>query len=145
MTTSLHLGIRDAAAALLSAAPAIAPGGVLENRELPLPAGVESQVHVFRVVSRPVRGAVQGAPIDWSTQVRIVVKARKGAQSAELIADGIATEVYARLMADEFLGGLSDGADPGDFAWDQDEVDPHVALVTWDIVYQHRTSHNRIS
>jgi hypothetical protein len=145
MAASKHIGIRDACAALLAAAPAISPGGVLENRELPLPNGVESQVHVFRVVSPPERGAVQGAPIDWSTQVRIVVKARKGADTAERIADSIATEVYARLMADQVLGGLAMGADPGAFVWDQDEIDPDVAMVTWDITYLHRTEHSSIS
>jgi hypothetical protein len=143
MAQSKHLGIRDAVAALL--AGVVPAARILENREQPLPNGVESQVHVFRTVSPPERGAVQGAPIDWNTQVRIAVKARKGADTAERLADALATDIYARVMADQVLGGLAMGADPGTFVWDQDEIDPDVAMVTWDITYLHRTDQDSIS
>lgn len=146
MPASLHLGIRDAVAALYSAAPALAAGRVLENRELPLPAGVESQIQVFRIFSSPERWAIQNGPIDWSTQIRTVIKARKGANdSAEIIADAIAVECFARAMADQSLGGRAEDLQPGPFNWDQDEADANVVAVTWDVIYLHRTSQQSIS
>lgn len=143
MAASKHLGIRDTAAALL--AGLVPADRILENRELPLPSGVESQIHVFRVISLPQRGVVMGAPIDWSTQVRIVVKARKGVSSAEVIADGLSVSCYERLLADQTLGGLAMDLQPGALAWDQDAVDPAVAQVTLDVIYVHRTTQHLIS
>lgn len=147
MATSQHLGIRDAVAALFTAGTALAGGRVYENRELPLANEVASQIQVFRVQSEPERTLVgEAAPIDWTTEVRVVIKARRaGDTSAELVADDIACGCYARVMADQQLGGLADEVEPGAFVWDQDEADSTVVAVTWDIRVRHRTESNVIT
>lgn len=146
-TTSKHLAIRDAVAALYAAATALAGGRIHENRELPLREGDASHIQVFRVDSNPERNLLGAtAPIDWTTQIRTVVKARKaGATSAETAADEILTACYARLMADQTLGGLAQLLDPGAIAWDQDEADSTVVMAAFDITAVHRTESNAIS
>jgi hypothetical protein len=145
MSASLHLGIRDAVAALY-AAPAALSARILENRELAMPAGADSQIHVFRVLSVPTPWTLQGGPIDWATQIRTVIKARKtDAETAEALADAIAVECYARVMAFQSLGGLAMQLDVGAFSWEQEEADSAVVQVTWDVTYQHRTTQQSIS
>jgi len=147
VTASLHLGIRDAVAALYQAGTALAGGRIFENRKFALATGVDSQIQVFRersVPQRPLLGHT--APIDWHTTVRTVIKARAdGSTSAEAVADAIAVAAYARVMADQTLGGLCDQIDPGDFEWDQDEADTDVVQVTWDVQVRHSSFANTIS
>lgn len=147
MTAAAHLGIRDAVAALYAAAPALADERIYGNREYALAVGVSSQIHVHRVQSVPSRellGIV--APIDWTTEIRTVITARKDREtSAEAAADAIAVACFARVMVDQTLGGLCFLVDPGPFAWEQDEADANVVQVSWDIQVVHRTQNNVIS
>lgn len=147
MAASKHLGIRDAVAALYMAGTPLAGGYIEENRDKPLPDGRVAQIHVYRVISRPERTNVSAhAPIDWWTDIRTVVKARKtGLSTAEAVADDIACECFARVMADQTLGGLVGQIEPGDLGWDQDELDSSVVLVTWNIRVWHRTEFNTIA
>jgi hypothetical protein len=147
MATSKHLGIRDAVAALYAAATALAGGRISENRDVPLPDGIASQINVYRIQSQPERELVGAtAPIDWTTVVRTVIKARKsGGSSAEAVADDIACSCYARLMADQALGGLVQDMRPGPFVWDQDEAESNVVQVVFDIEVVHRTEFNAIT
>jgi hypothetical protein len=144
MAASKHLGIRDAVAALFVG---LAGGRVHENRDLALPVDVASQIQVFRVQSVPERVMVGStAPVDWTTDIRVLVKARSsGATSAEAAADDIACSVYAALMADQTLGGRCQLMDPGAFAWDQEEVDTSVVAVSFDIRLTHRTESHSIT
>jgi hypothetical protein len=145
MTQTLHLSIRDAVAALYQAGTPLCPR-ILENREISLPVGVESQVQVYRTLSDPERGPIQGSPVDWTTQIRTVIKARKTANgSAETIADAMHADAYARLMADQTLGGEVMDCVPGPIAWEQDAIDPDVAQVTFDVNYLHRTTANSLT
>lgn len=147
MAASKHLGIRDAVAALYQASTALAGGRIDENRELSLSPEEASRVSVYRVDSAPLRELVGStAPIDWLTQIRTVVKARKsGATSAEAVADDIACACYARVMAAQTLGGLAQELDPGPITWDQQEGESNVAVITWDITVRHRTDSNTIT
>jgi hypothetical protein len=147
MAASKHLGIRDAVAALYQAATALAGGRIYENRDYPLQQGVESHIQVYRVQSVPERTLLAAtAPVDWTTQIRTVIKARKSASaSAEAIADDLAVSCYSRVMAAQTLGGLAGLLDPGPFEWDQDEADTSVVQVSWDITVQHRTESNSIA
>jgi hypothetical protein len=147
MTASLHLGIRDAVAALYQAATALAGNRIHENRNFPLAEGVASQIQVFRLQSVPERLLLgPTAPIDWVTDIRTVIKARTdGATSAEAAADAIAVAAYARVMADQTLGGLCEQIEPGTFEWDQAEADSNVVQVSWDIQVRHRSYTNAIS
>lgn len=147
MATSKHLGLRDAVAALFAAAPALANGNIQENRDQPLDERSASQISVYRVQSIPERELLGSlAPIDWTTDIRVVIKARSmDGTSAEAAADDIACSVYSRLMADQGLGGLCNLMDPGPFQWDQDEADVHVVVVVFDVRLQHRTEANTVA
>jgi hypothetical protein len=146
MATSKHLAIRAAVAALFAAAPALAGNRIFPNREYALPAGVDSQIHVNRVDADPEGEILTGAPIDWVTQLEVVIKARKvNTTDAEDVADEIWTAAYARLMADQTLGGLVGLLTQGQVSFDQDEADTDVAVITWRFTVTHRTANNSIA
>lgn len=146
MATTRHLAVRDALAAAYQANPPLSPR-ILENRKMSLPEGLASQIQVYRVDSRPDLELIHSsAPIDWTTTLRTVIKARKsGATTAEAVADDLMAACYARVMADQTLGGTVMELSTGDFSWDQDEGDTTVAIVTWDLTVLHRTQNNVIT
>lgn len=145
MAASKHLGIRDAVAAAY--AGLLDPARILANRDHGMPEGVAAQIHVHRTQSVPESAPVMtGAPLDWVTDIRTLVKARKdGATSAEDVADDLAGQCFARVMADQTLGGLCFQIESGPFVWDQDEQDTAVAVATWDIRVWHRTNGNTVT
>lgn len=146
MATSKHLAIRAAVAALFAAATALAGGRIFQNRDYTLASGVASQIHVNRVDSDPDGEILTGAPVDWVTQIEVVIKTRKsGATEAEDVADEIWTDAYARLMADQSLGGLVGLLTQGAVSFDQDEADTDVAVITWRFSVTHRTANNSIA
>ena len=146
MATSQHLAVRDAVAALLQAAPALAGGRVFENRDYKLAADAASGVWVFRDDSTPARGPLMVSPIDWTTRVRVVVKARtSGGVSAETAADALATEAYARVMAQPQLGSLASDLEAGQIVWQQDEIETSVAMCELEFFVQHRTTSNLLT
>jgi hypothetical protein len=140
-----HLAIRDAIAALFDG---LAEGRIYQNRDYTLPQGVPSQINVHRVQSEPDRSLIGvTAPIDWSTDIKVAVTARKDAvtdQSGEQAADAIATACFSRVMADQQLGGLCQQIEPGLLTWEQDEVDSNVVVITWEMRVIHRTEFNAI-
>lgn len=155
MTTSQHLGLRDALADLcreswVSALSALAGGRIYENRELALDQAAASQIDVQRIQSEPLpadeRLIGATAPIDWFTVLRVRVKARKsGDNSAELVADDIFCSIYERVMQDQSLGGRAMDLTPGVVTWDQEESETPTAVVTWDIQVRHRTQFHTIA
>lgn len=149
MANSQHLAVRDAVAALLQAAPALAGGRVFENRDYKLAADASSGVWVFRDDSTPARGPMMVSPIDWTTRVRVVVKARTvggiTGTSAETAADTLATEAYARVMAAPQLGGLASDLEAGQILWQQDEIETSVAMCELEFFVQHRTTSNLLT
>lgn len=145
MSDSSHLAIREAVAAALQRTPAICDR-IDEQRDLTLPAGVAASVSVFRDTSRAAPGAILGAPVDWTTRIRVLVKARTTAAGpAEANADALALTAYARVMADPSLGGVADDLVPEDLTWDQDDADSGVALALLNFRITHRTSGGSIA
>lgn len=143
MATSQHLAVRDALAALLQASPALAGGRVYENRDYKLAADAPSAVWVYRDDSTPARGPMMVSPIDWTTRVRVVVKARSASGiTAEIAADSLATDVYGRIMAAPQLGGFISDIEAGPIVWQQDDVETAVAMCELEFLVQHRTSAN---
>lgn len=148
MAASKHLAIRAAVAALFAAAPALAGGHIFQNREYTLPIGVDSQIHVNRVESDPDNALMASGRLDWLTTIEVVIKTRQAATSAteaETVADAIWTDAYARLMADQSLGGLVMQLTQGLVVFEQDTVDTDVAVITWRFTVLHRTDNNVIS
>ena len=146
MPTSQHLAVRDAVAALLQGDPGLANVRVFENRDYRLPAEQAVGIWVFRETSEPARGAINGAPIDWTTRLRVVVKARSVPQAAtaEVAADTVATTAYAAVMANQQLGGLSSDLEAGPLTWFQEETETNVAVCEMEFTVHHRTSSNTL-
>lgn len=146
MTNSQHQAIAAAVAALFTAAPALADGRVYEGRGYPLPVGTASQIQVFLEDSTPEAIEIMGAPVDWTTPVSVLIKARRSANaSAEAVADSVWVDVWARVMANQGLGGLVQALDPGAVTRDRDEADTDVAAFTWQFSVRHRTANNVIT
>ena len=146
MAISKHLAIRVAVAALFAAPVALAGGRIFQNRDYTLPEGVASQLHVNRAESTPEAIVLTGAPVDWQTELVVVIKARKAAGiDAEDVADEIWTAAFARLMADQTLGGTVSLLTPGVAVFDEDEADTDVARLSWRFAVTHRTDSNIIS
>lgn len=146
MATSQHLAVRDAVGDMLLAPPALAAGRVYKNRDYKLAADAASGVWVTRDDSSPARGPMMVAPIDWTTRVRVVVKARSaGGVAAETAADTVATEAYARIMAAPQLGGLASDLEAGQILWQQDEIETSVATCELEFFVQHRTTSNTLT
>lgn len=146
MANSSQRAIRAAVAGLFTAGTALAGGRVYQNRVFSLAAGVNSQVHVNYVDSVPERAAIFGAPIEWTTQIEVVIKARRsGGASAEDRADEIWVDAYSRVMAAQSLGGLASGLDPGPASVGDDELDTDTCRLTWALSVRHSTANNSIA
>jgi len=146
MSKSKHQAIVTAIAALFIVAPALANGRVFEGRSYALPIGSASQIQVFIEDSTPEAEIITGAPVDWTTQITVLIKARRSAsESAEVVADAVWVDAYARVMADQALGGLVMLLTLGDITRDRDEADTDVAAITWRFAVTHRTDSNVIS
>jgi hypothetical protein len=147
MANSAHLALRAAIAAALSAAPALASGNIQQNRDYALPTGIAAQVNV-NFVSTEATDSLLGAdaPRDWDSvfELAFTTRAASGVEAADA-ADALWTEAYARLMADDTLGGLAMQLLPGsvDVTWD--EGGTSVARVTWTVTAKHTTTHNVIA
>ena len=146
MTASKHFALTTAIVALFTASPALAGGRVFQNRTHPLATGVASQIHVNLGVSNPEAIQITGAPVDWTTEIEIVVKTRATANAAaEAVSDAIWVDLYARVMADRSLGGRVQQLTPGDAIFDDDQAEVGVSRLTWRFTVQHRTDSNSIS
>ncbi len=142
MANTKHQAIVDAAEAALLAGTPLVGGRVYEGRDRTMPVGVDSQILVWKGASLPTAGEIMGAPVDWTTDVRFLIKARRsGSNSAEKVADGIWTDVYARVMADSTLAALVWDLQPGPLEEPQrDEADTDVVLLEWHFTCRHRTT-----
>jgi hypothetical protein len=56
--------------------------------------------------SLPLAGAINGAPIDWSSTVTVECFARSITESGDLAVDPLLEAVFERLAEDTTLGGL---------------------------------------
>lgn len=148
MSASQHQAIAVAVAALLLVAPALSEGRVLEGRDFSLPVGVLSQIQVFLGDSVPESTLLTGAPVDWTTDVNVVIKARRSlvaALSAEAVADALWFDAWARVMAAQSLGGLVQSLVPSTVSRDRDEADTDVHVLTWLFQVTHRTTSNSLA
>jgi hypothetical protein len=147
MATSKHIEIRAAVAALFLAGTPLAGGNVLQNRDFALAGDVAKQLHVNLAGSTPEDSPVYaGRPRDWSTEIELVVLARAdGGSQAHDVADAIWVDAYGRLMANQTLGGLVMGVDPGEMTVDPDEADTSLCRLTWRFTCKHRTTNDSIS
>ena len=147
MANSAHLGIRSAVAALLLVGPAVAGGNVLQNRAFGMAQGIDSQVHVnFDQASPDASPIFTGHPRDWVTTIEVAILARKaGGVEAADVADALWVDVYARVMANQSLGGRVQLLTPGDCYVQAAEADTSVCKLTWSFTCVHRTANDSIT
>jgi len=138
-----HDAIVGAIVAALLAGPALASGRVSEEANFDeLPESVNLAVSVAMLGSDP-RMVLLGAtaPIEWRTTVRVLCFARSdtagasGRASRELHA-----AVYARLMADQTLGGLAMAIDVPTLSADTSLIGTRMGVLSADYVIHHRTA-----
>lgn len=131
-------------AARLLAAPAIATQ-VLRGRRRPMSEGTAQAIYVYFAGSVPERGAIHGAPVDWTTNVRIESTSRAvGTQTAEQAALALNAKAWARLLADQTLGGVAQDIAPGPIDIDEDELDTSLAVVINTLQVVHRTAEHTL-
>jgi hypothetical protein len=120
---------------------------VYQNRDFDLATGVDSQVHVNFRRADPTKAVMfSGHPLDWSSEIEIVMLARKVAnQEAGDVVDAIWVQVFGLVMADQTLGGLADYLEPGTAEVENAEADTSTARLNWSITVQHRTANNVIA
>lgn len=147
MANSKHLALRSAIAALMTAGTPLAGGNVLENRAFKLATGLASQLHVNFEGSETLALLLGlDAPQDWESTFELRILTRKsGGMEAGDCADAIWTDAYARLMADQTLGGLAWELTPGEMSIDTAEGDTSVSELTWRFTVKHRTTNNTIT
>ena len=143
MSNTLHMGIRTAVVALLSAAPALSGIPIVANRRRPMPQAVDRQVFVYLEDSLSTRGAMHGAPFEWATRIRVECVARDTAgANADVNADALQAAVYAALLSNVTLSGLAFDADPKALAWTEDEADTTVSACQAIYSVWHQTAGN---
>ncbi len=138
-----HDAIVAAIVAALLAGPALAGGRVSEEADFDqLPQGVDQAVSVAMLNSEP-RAILLGAsaPIDWRTTVRVLCFARVDtAGAAGRASRALHAAVYARLMADQSLGGLVSQIEPPTLASNTELIGTRMGVLSADYVIHHRSS-----
>lgn len=143
MSNTLHMGIRAAVVALLTAAPALTGIPVVANRRRPMPKEVNRQVFVYLEDSIATRGEIYAAPFEWATRIRVECVARDTADAnADENADAVQAAVYAALQANVTLSGLAFDTEPKAIAWTEDEADTTVSACQAIYSVWHQTSAN---
>jgi hypothetical protein len=61
------------------------------------------------------------------------------------VADAVWCDVYARVMANQSLGGLAMCVTPGAMTVETDEAETSLAQITWRFAVLHRTDRNVIT
>lgn len=145
---SAQIAIRDAVVTTLLQAPALAGGRVVANRRNPVASDMPTQIFVYLEQSASTLAATSGdSRVDWQTQLRVECLARAtSTTSADDAADTLASDVYARLMADQKLGGvLLDPLEITAMAWAEDELDGQLCGVQIMLTARHRTANNTLT
>ncbi len=140
MTATVFSGIVGAMVAALSAGPAIA-GQVSRIKLRPI-----SKENPTAIVVRPAdagveQGAGAGVPLIWGTVIAVSCYARGAASApADQALDPVLRDAFARLMADQSLGGLAGGINPTGIAWEFDVDGENTACATLTFNVRHASA-----
>lgn len=137
-----HDSIINALLAALKASPALAAGRVEEEANVDIMGeGINEAISVEFVASRPSEILLSGAPVDWSTRVRISCAARHdGMTAAGRSSRALHAQVYQRLMADPTLGGVCDHIGPPQLTAEGALIGSRLGLLHADYLIQHRSN-----
>lgn len=137
-----HDSIINAILAALRQSPALAAGRIEEEGSIDaLPESAAEAITVDFVASRPSEILLSGAPVDWSTRVRISCMARHdGMTAAGRSSRALHAQVYQRLMADPTLGGVCYHIVPPQLTSEGALIGSRLGLLHADYVIQHRSN-----
>jgi hypothetical protein len=108
MNPSAFSKITGALVQLVEAEPPIADA-VYRARSRAVPQSIRRAINVQFDIGLPQPGAINGAPVDWTSKFSIECFARADAeQNNDEAVDPLLMEVYRRIAADTTLGGLVD-------------------------------------
>ena len=127
--------------ASLSAATPVAPQ-VARVRLRPLAAAATTAV-VVRPLNTEVSemALIPGQPVSWTSAIAVECYARSSvALAPEVAVDSLVESVYARLMADNTLGGVVVALQPQSIAWDFDADGEQTTCATLVFNARHRSS-----
>lgn len=129
--------------AALAADPAVCPN-LYVNRRRAVAANQAAAITVRLDTATSDPGAIDGAPVDWSTRIAIECYARAGDDEAALqAAHDLAAAAWARVMTDPTLGGLASGVTPDGAEWDFDNTGDALACQILNLTVLHTTAaHN---
>lgn len=141
MTTSAHIGLRNAMVALFLAAAPLAGGRVKPGRaKEPMVSSATEEVRVWLHDSDASRADIAGKNTAWRTQIAVHCMARSAeGLDAETRADLLAQQVLQRVAASGRLGGLALDIGPTRATWEGEALDTTVADNLLVFALTHRT------
>lgn len=143
MTTAFS-SIVAAVIAALEAEPAVC-GTIYRARERVVPEQADKAINVQFENALPSRGAMRGAPVDWSTRVTVECFARSVLESGGLAVDPLFQAVYERLAADSTLGGVASDVEIQGIEAENTNEGKKTGWVRLTYIVQHRTSNLNLS
>ena len=131
-------------AEILRMAPAVA-GTVERNRLRTLPEECRTAAVVRLSRSQPSLAEILGGSIDWRTAFAVECYARADSeQEMDAAVDPILRAVYARLAADETLGGAVMALEAGAIEWEFSTTSESVAVAVLNFSAMHQTAHHTL-
>ena len=134
----------DAVIAALSAAPAVCD--VIDRaRVRPVSDQYAQLVNVQWDGAIPDRGAIYGAPVDWTTRITVDCYASSVQDSGDIAVDSLLSAVYERLASDVTLGGVVEDMNVPGIEIDCTSESKKTGWVRLTYLVQHRTTNLNLS
>lgn len=146
-TTTSQMLVHDALVAALRASPVLATGNIKDLRDTnrPMAEDEASQLSVFLDHSLPTPLVGGGAPVDWSTRIRVECIARsvpgvKAFDAATLLG----AQVQDRVLNDTALQALVSEVSPAPMQWAEGELDTSLICCKVIFTLSHRAPYSNL-
>lgn len=127
----------------LQAGPAVCDT-VLRANDRRVPDSKLKALNVYHAGSKPMEGAIYGAPVDWLTGIVVECYAKTIGDAPDVPLDELIDGVYQRLAADFTLGDLVDDIGVPTIQIDYDSHGQRTGWAVMKYPVEHRTSHNKL-
>lgn len=123
--------------------PAVCPS-IVRSRNRPVAEQNTQAVVIHLRSSEPNRGAILGAPVDWTTRIEVECYAT-GTSPGDSAVDALLLSVHDRLLADKTLAGTADDVYVEDIAWETEAQAANAGCATLTLGVLHRTASNTLA